>query len=224
VKSILTFFLILISESLFAQNLVGRFAEDNDQISFENGKANFKIGGNGGIIVFYCGEGKYEIKNDYLLIHTSEFNGEKSIIKPIDTMSDQLELTINDKQGNAIQGASIVLLDSKGKFIVGAMSNDKGISLLHRSSQIKQIRVSFIGMDDLKFDYNQNCNYIIKLAPIDIIERQTVVFKITKYDNKSLSLILLTFDFNPKKNITRELRKLERKTKKYQFRERTFKE
>jgi len=221
-KSILIFFLILISGNIFSQNLAGRFIEDNDHISFENGYANFKIGGNGGITFYYCGEGKYEIINDFLLIHTSKFKGENSIINPIDTISDQVELTVNDIKGNAIQGAFVALLDGKGKLISGGISNDKGISLLNRSSQIKQVKVSFVGMDNLTFDYNQNCNYIIELAPIDIIESQTVVFKVTQSVDNSLSLILLTFDFNPRKNTTKELHRLERKTKKYQFRERTF--
>jgi hypothetical protein len=208
---ILTFFL----SATQAQNPQGTFLDNSDFIKLENGFAKFSVYSNGGIIVKKVGEGQYKFIDNYLVIYTKEFSGEKSIVKPTNGQSDKVVFQITDIKGKEIPYANILLLDKKGKEVGGIISNDQGLSFYNRNLNIFKVRVSLIGYDDLTFAFDPGNDYSIKLADYDVIENSTVVFKVIKMDNEVLELILLSMDFKPNKSLTRDLKRLDKRIMKF---------
>jgi hypothetical protein len=221
-KATIITILCLISFLSWSQTFQGLYKENSDFISFTNDSVNFRIESNGGIIITEIGEGNYKIVDNFLLINTSDFKGQKSVARKSFNKNDRFELHVINKQGKPMSGATILFLDQSDKRIAGVISDNQGFADYPLSARIKKIKIVFLGYDTIEFDCGQFNSFTIELVSDEIIEGQTVVFQIVNYDNMFLSLRLLTTDLGSDQS-TKELRKLLKRTKKYQYRVRNYK-
>lgn len=206
----------------FSQNLNGKYFEDSDYIEFKNDSAIFKISSNGGLIVYLHGTGTYKIINKFLLIKTSNYNGYKSYHEITEKTNVFPLIKVLDPESKPIMGVNITLIDKKGDFLSGTMTNENGQATFENNKNADKIKLALVGYDIYKIDYSAEYNYKIVLMDYETIENRSVVFKIDSLNSDALNLTLLSTDFKSKGEIKRDLIKLERKKKKHKFRERVF--
>lgn len=207
---------------LFSQTLQGVYRENNDFISFRNDSVSFKIDGEGGLIGTFKGEGNYEILDQFLLFHTTDFHGEKTVVTASVTKNDAFEFLILDKQGKPIPNVNISFLDAAGNALAGTFTNENGLADYTRTSLVKKIHIGLVGYDNIEIECGQNNHFKLELATDEIIEHQTIAFQIINNEIGILSLQLLTIDFKSLKNHIKDLHKLERKANKCGNRTRRF--
>ena len=221
-KIVLSIISIFFSFCLSAQDFVGTYKDNPDSLTFKSDSAWFSFGGNSGLILNHVGFGFYEIINDFLVIKTKSFNGVKSVITISEGNSQMIAFSIQDRKGQPLQGVIITLLDKKGKFISNAATDLNGKVNLKRSDEIKKISIGAMGYDCMYINYSPSSNYTIELVPYDVVEDEVVVFKFSKRNTISISLILLSIDSSHSEISKKSLDKLWRKNRIYGFRERAF--
>lgn len=215
-KKILLLASILLSgNSLFAQQFDGTYKNGTDSIVFSNNNAIFHISGFGGLSSAHVGEGIYELADDYLFIHTSDYSGDKTTFEPSDNSGkDTCVIRTVSQQGYAVQGILVESRTKSGKLISGKVTGNDGTVIFTPYNKIGSISARSLGYNPISFDYTPGKNYRIKLAENDIIENKTVAFKINFIDEETLSLLMLAEDFNIDKDKDKELRKLEKRAQK----------
>ena len=217
-----TILLLLLPTILLGQNPTGKYFENSDYLEFEHENIRLEIESNGGLIISLCASGIFEIYDYYLLINAQEFVGNKSMIETEHTNCDYSLITISDQYGHHIPGVQIVFIDSTGKILKGLITDIDGKVSFEGNSLIDKVRVACIGYDDLLFEFSNKLNYNIKLVDYEVLENQTIVFKINSYNSDSLNLTLLTTLFKYKNDKQKALKMLERAARKYKYRERLF--
>lgn len=214
-KHFATLILLFASFSLASQNLEGNYKDRNDSLSFSDGKVIFNIGGFSGLYVNKKGEGAYEQVGDYLLIHTSGYSGEKTNMQSMEgSMNDSLVIKVMDSQNFSVQGVYAEWLNASGKPLGGSVSDDSGKIQYKKNPKIRKIKVGLLGYDEIVFNYDPNKDFLIHLAKDDVIESQTVVFKIKHENEETISVTLLSDNFDPGKDKMKSLEKLDRKVQK----------
>jgi hypothetical protein len=215
-KKILLLACILFSGiSLFAQQLEGTFKNGQDSLTLSNGKASFRISGFAGLSTAQVGEGEYERIDDFLLVHTSDYSGDKSAFQPLDgSKKDTCVVKVVSLHNYPVQGILVESTNKSGKPIEGKVTGNDGRVLLTENEKTETIAVSGMGYNSISFDYTAEKDYLVILAENDVIENKTVVFRMHSIDEETLSLLLLTDDFNPGKKRDSELQKLEKKARK----------
>jgi len=217
-----TILLLLLPSILLGQNPTGKYFDNSDYLEFEHENIRFEIESNGDLIISLCASGIFEIYDNYLLINAQEFNGKKSIIETAPINSDYSLFTISDQYGNHIPGVPILFIDSANKILKGLVTDIDGNVSIEGNALIDKVRVAYIGYDDLLFDFSNQLNYNIKLIDYDVLENQTIVFKINSYNSDSLNLTLLTTLFKYKNDKLKALKKLDKAARRYKYRERLF--
>ena len=211
------FFLIL-SITAYSQQYEGVFKEGNDVLKFENGKVYFNMDEMGNMITNKVGEGSYEILGDYLLVKTGEYPGEKSTVQPLPgSKEDSVGIKVTDNRNFSLPGILVELLNSSAKTLYGGATDSEGKFYFKKNPKAHTIRVSDMGYDNISFPYDPTNDFLVKLVKNDIIENQTVVFRLKKVDDETLSVLLLSSDFNPGKNQQKELEKLDKKARKSNY-------
>lgn len=193
----------------------GTYKDGTDSLSFSNGKAIFSVSGFSGLSTIQLGEGKYEVIDDFLLVETGNYSGEKTTFQPLSrSRKDTTVVKIVSTQNFPIQGMLIERLNESGKVIKGQISDNAGKVFFVAEPKTSKIRVSQMGFDDIVFDYDASTDFLIKAAANDVIENQTVVFKFNQPDVETLSVVLLSDNFSPGKDRDKELEKLKKKATK----------
>ncbi len=199
---------------LFAQ-LDGTYKNGADSIAFSGEKVIFRISGFGGLSSAHVGEGKYELSGDYLFIHTTDYIGDKTSFELlVGTGKDTCIVHTVSPQNYAVQGILVETHNKSGKLIKGKVTGNDGKVFFTPCDKIASISAASLGYNSISFDYTPGKDYRIRLAENDIIENKTVVFKTRFIDDETLSVLMLTDDFNAGKNRDKELQKLEKRVQK----------
>lgn len=211
--------LFVLTLQVSAQSLDGCYRHQNDSISFIDDKATFSISGFGALTTTMVGEGTFEVIDDFLLIHTNEYSGEKTITHSFDgNVEDTVRLHITTIENYPVKGAMVDFLNAKNRLVTRAVSDDNGwVNLEKKPKQIKRIakiKVSNLGYSNAVIDFNSSSDYQIKLAKNNVIENQTVAFEIEDMDVASVSIILIEENFNAGKDRMKSLQRLSKQTKK----------
>lgn len=207
--------LLSLSLSLLSQDFDGNYKDKTDSFSFSNGQALFSLSGFGALFTRMVGEGKYEYVDNYLLVHTSGYPGEKSVFESINgTKKDSILVKVVGPDNYPVQGALTEFLSESNKIIRGNITDDLGKSQHPKDQKIKRIKVTNLGYDDVAFEVEQGKDFLVKLARNNVIENQTVAFKVKREDEETLSIILLSDNFDPGKDKIKSLEKLDKKTQK----------
>ncbi|MDR2815743.1 MAG: hypothetical protein LBB62_03465 [Proteiniphilum sp.] len=215
-KKILLLAGVLLSGTpLFAQQLDGTYKNGADSIAFSNEKVTFRISGFGGLSSAQAGEGSYELAGDYLFIHTSDYTGEKTSFELLDgSRKDTCVVHTVGTHNYAIQGILVESRNKSGKLISGKVTGNDGKVFFTPCNKIASISATSLGYNAISLNYTPGKDYRIRLAGNDIIENKSVVLKINFIDEETISLLMLTDDYNSGKNRDKELQKLEKKAQK----------
>ena len=206
---------LFVSFALLSQDFDGSYKDNTDSLTFSNGKVTFNVSGFGALFTRMAGEGEYEYFDDYLLINTSDYSGEKSVFEPIDgSKKDTIVVKVVGLDNYPIQGVLTEFLSESGKVFRGNVTNDQGKSQQPNDQKIRKVKVSNLGYDDIVFDVMQGKDFLVKLAKNNVIENQTVAFKVKNDGDETISIILLTDDFDPGKDKMKSLEKLDKKVQK----------
>ncbi len=212
----ISFFIALFSWKLSAQHIDGAYKSETDSLVLRHGRATFSISGYGALGVHKIGEGPYEWVNDFLLVHTDDYSGDKTNLQHLNgSRQDSIVMKISTKRNAPIEGALIECYNAANKLLKTAISNDKGLVFITKNPQIKKMKVSTMGYSNLVFDYNPTQDYLIRMSKGDVIEKKTVVFKIKEINEETLSVLLVSSDFDVEQHKrVKELTKLDKKMQK----------
>ena len=203
------------SLSLLSQDFDGNYKDKTDSLSFSGEKVLFSLSGFGALFTRMVGEGEYEYVEDYLLVNTSDYPGEKSVFEPVNgSKKDSIVIKVVGPDNYPVQGALTEFLSESNKVIRWNITDDQGRSQQPGDQKIKRIKVTNLGYDDIVFDVDQGKDFLVKLARNNVIENQTVAFKVKSEDEETLSIILLSDNFEPGKDKMKSLEKLDKKTEK----------
>ena len=224
-KKILLLTAILLSGiSLFAQQLDGTYKNEADSIAFSNEKATFRISGFGGLSSAHVGEGTYELSGDYLFIHTSDYNGNRTQFEALNgSRKDTCIIKTISLHKYSLQGILVEARNKSGKLISSKVRDNEVKLFFTPCEKITSISVSSLGYNPISFDYTPGKDFLVRVAENDIVENQTVVFKIDFTDQETLSLLMLTDDFKMSKNRDNELLKLEKRVQRSNKLDKRFK-
>lgn len=205
---------ICLSFTINAQDINGTYTEGADIITFNDDNINFMVKGNDGLGIIFTGEGTYEMIDDYLLIRTEEYSGEKTKVEMKSSeKKDTIQIQFFDENGFSIKGVRAEFLNKSGKSISLDISNDRGIVLLPSNPKVVSIKASDLLYDKTIFDCVDDNDYTVHLVKNRVLEDKTVVFKLIDKTDSRLTMKLLSTDFNKKKPSVSHLQRLDKKTK-----------
>lgn len=210
--------------SIIAQPLTGTYKNGSDSLVFNGNKVTFRVSGFGGLSSAQAGMGNYERVNNFLLIHTLDYPGDKSTFQKLDSSrNDTCVIKVVDLSNYPIQGVLIEPDNTTAKLPGGRITGSDGKIYLTHTQKTRKITVSGMGINTVTIDYSPCSDYLVKVADNEVVEDQTVVFMIREVDDETLSLLLLTDNFDSRKKRDSELHKLERKVRKSHRMDKRFK-
>mgnify|MGYP007061807482 CR=1 FL=1 len=188
---------------MVAQPLSGTYKNGTDSLVFKGDQAIFHVSGFGGLSSAQAGAGSYERVNDFLLIHTAEYPGDKASFHELEgSRADTCVVKVVSLANYPIQGILVEPDNSFAKLPGGRVTGNDGRIYLTDTEKTQTITVSGMGVD-----------YLVKLADSEVIEDRTVVFRLQEVDDETLSILLLADDFDPGKKRDNELKKLEKRAR-----------
>lgn len=221
--NILLFTIFLSCSALSAQTLNGTYKNGTDSITFSDEKVAFRITGFAGLSTVQVGEGNYEIADEFILVHTTDYSGQKTTYTTQDaSSSDTCIIRIVDLNNYSVQGVLVESKNGSNKVISAKVTGSDGRIIITEYNKISKLAVSAMGYNPITFDFDPAYDYIVRIAENDIIENRTAVFKLNKTDDETISLILLTDDLERGKNLDKELSKLNKKAQRINLIEKRF--
>ncbi|MBF6597222.1 MAG: hypothetical protein ITF98_03250 [Fermentimonas sp.] len=215
-KNIIILIAILFNVMLVeAQTLNGTYKNGSDSLFFSNEHITFRISGFGGLSSALVGEGSYEIVDTYILVHTDEYSGMKSNFEELEgSKKDTCVVKVVADNNYPVQGILIESKNKSGKTINAGVTGNDGTVYLTDNEKSINIVASAMGYNSIAFDYKAGSDYRIRLADNDVIEETTAVLRYNVIDEETISIILLTDNFNIEKKREEELKKLEKRARK----------
>ncbi len=198
-----------------AQTLNGTYKSGTDSLLFSNEHITFRISGFGGLSSALVGEGTYEIVDNYIIVHTDEYSGMKSNFEELEgSKKDTCVVKVVADNNYPVQGILIESKNKSGKTINAGVTGNDGTVYLTDNEKSINIVASAMGYNSIAFDYKAGSDYRIRLADNDVIEETTAVLRYNVIDEETISIILLTDNFNIEKKREEELKKLEKRARK----------
>lgn len=200
--------------TLIAQEPDGAYLNEQDSIVFSDNRLIFRISGFAGLSAAQVGEGEYQIIDNYILIHTADYSGNKSSFQELDgTREDTCVVKLVSVQNYPIQGILVESKNKSDKTINAQVTGNDGMLYFTDLSKTARINASSLGYNSIEFDYNAGKDYVVRIAENDVIEDKTVVLKLENIDDESITVLMLSDDFDSSKNVSKELNKLEKRSK-----------
>lgn len=205
--------LIFAKQITFGQDLNGTYKSDGLHINFTNDYAEFALASDGCVIYIYKGCGKYELIEDFLIIHTEQYCKEKSSFNKINTNSDTAIIQILDDENDfdIANYANVTFIDKSENILYTLPPDNNGIIYVKDICDIESFYVLAPGYQQIKIDFKPKVNYIITMVNGDIYENKTLIYQIDILDNSSFNLYRLGEIKNTKKNILRQLKRAKRR-------------
>lgn len=198
-----------------AQTLNGTYKNGSDSLFFSDEFITFRISGFGGLSSTLVGEGTYEIVDNYLLVHTDEYSGKKSNFEELPgSRNDTCIVKVVAANNYPVQGILIESKNKSGKTIAAGVTGNDGIVFFTDIDKGVSISASAMGYNSIEFNNKAGSDYLVRLADNDVIEEKTAVFRFNEIDEETVSILLLTDDFNNEKKREDEIKKLEKKARK----------
>jgi len=210
--------IVLTAKISFSQNgqFIGLFKSGENYLKIiSDSTLEFKTTYGCCLLIDIYGFGTYKITDDIIHVNTiyadNEMNSYYNVINDLNT-NDRIELQINNFL-TPIPYFNIALKETDSKKITnGTCSDENGVASIEniQKNQIDNliVQISLIGYDTYEIPLTEIIGKSIEVTikPHEIIENETVIFRITSADN----MTKITGPIFPK---TRESRKFNRKVK-----------
>jgi hypothetical protein len=179
---------------LRAQSLAGEYKYSDETISFNQESMAFRIQSNGGVTSSLVGQGQYTIIEQYLVVKTRQYEGLRS---HYEKNCDE-SFGIDVRHGEA--GYNVIYKQSDGRYEKTP------------SGETKTIVVTVLGGDELIIPYS-NCHFYVSIYSVHVIEDNITVFKIHSVEADSVTLELITTNYDSGVISYKKLRKKEKRLK-----------
>lgn len=188
--------LLFLVTPLFAQQFEGSYKYNNDSICFTGDKVIFNLSDFSALQSQIVGEGTYTYDDNFLIINTGDYSGNKSSFSKQELESEeQASLSVKGIEGYPFSGALVEYLSKSGKPIKSSISNEEGLAEFNINDKIKTIKVSHLGYNDIIFDYDPKANFEVILAKHNVIQNQTVIIELKEESDEEIVVRLLTENF-----------------------------
>ncbi len=226
-RTTLLLLLIIITLQASAQSLEGNYRHQNDSIAFTGNEVTFSISGFGALTNLMVGEGTFEQVDNFLLIHATDYSGDKTITHTFDgNVQDTLRVQVTTLENYPAPYALVDFVNAKGKLVERMICDENGRANLYKNpkqiDKIARIKVTNLGFDTAVVDFDSNNDYLIKLVKTNVIENQTMAFEIRESDVASMSVVLLDEDFNEGKDRMKSLARLSKRAQKRNILDKIF--
>ena len=214
-KFLLSVSILFVGIPLFAQSLSGTYKNGSDSLVFRGDQVIFSVSGFGGLSSTQVGMGSYELVDGFLLVHTTDYPGEKASFQELDgSRSDTCVVKVISSLNYPIQGILVEPDNVSRKVPGGQVTGSDGKVYLTHTEKVQAITVSGMGYNTVNIDYHPGRDYLVKLTDNEVIENKTVVFQFNEVDDETISIVLLTDQFDGGKKRESELKKLEKRARK----------
>lgn len=215
--------LFIFSLTISAQQFDGTYINGQDSIVFLNNSVTFRITGFAGLSTVQVGEGNYEFADEFMLVHTTDYSGQKTTFHAQDaSSSDTCTVRIVDMNNYAVQGILVETKNSSDKVISAKVTGSDGRIIITEYDKISKLTVSAMGYNPITFDFDPANDFIVRIAKNDIIENRTVAFRVNETDEETISIILLTDDLERGKDLSKELSKLNKRARRINLIEKRY--
>lgn len=214
-KTVLLIYFFLSLFQLQAQLPEGTYRNGSDSLCLEDQRAIFRLTGFAGLSVAQVGEGDYEQVGDFLIIHTGEYSGNKSSSRPLPASRGD-SCVVKVVGSNHYPLPTTVLVESRnksGKLIVGKVTDQEGKVIFTETDKIASLHVSSMGFNAHAIAFEPGNDYLVQLAENEVIEKRSVLLRCELVDEETISLLMLSDDFDIGKNRDRELEKLQKRAR-----------
>lgn len=208
-KTALFLWFLLSALLLHAQLPEGTYREGNDSLHLKDQYAIFRISGFTGLSVAQVGEGKYELLGEMLIIHTTPYSGSKSSSQAVP--ASHQDSCVVEVVGSNNYPLPTILVEShsrSGKLLEGQVTDQQGKVIFTETEKIGTITVTAMGYDEQTLQYEPENDYRVQLVDHEVIENKDVVFRCKMIDEETLSLLMLSDDFDPGRDRDKALQKL----------------
>lgn len=204
----------IISFTVFAHEMEGIYKNGSDSLVFSGDNITFSVSGFAGLSSVQVGEGKFELFGNFILVNTTNFSGEKSSFQElVGNKKDTCIVEVVSKLNYPVQGILIESINSSNKTVSAKVTGNDGKATLVNQDKTSKLKVSALGYNTITVDFKKDKDYLVKIAENIVIENKTVVFSYEIIDDETISLLLLTDDFNSGKNLDNELNRLAKRAK-----------
>ena len=208
-------FIISLSLSSYSQHFEGIYKNKSDSLSFSNNTVTFCLSDFSALSTQIVGEGTYEFTDNYLIINTDEYSGNKTKLEKSKAANEgQSIFKVLSTEGYTMQGILIEFLSSSNKVISQAITDNEGQAKFPDNDKIVKVKISSMGYNGIEFDSDTDYDYSVVMVKNNIIQNQTVVLELVNEDENSLSVRLLSDNFKDGKNRSKDLEKLYKKAEK----------
>lgn len=209
---------------MVGQSLSGTYTNGTDSLVFQENQVMFRISGFGGLSSTQTGTGTYEREENFLLVHTTEYPGAKASFQEVNgSRADTCVVKVVGLNDYPIQGILVEPDKVSRKELGGQVTGNDGMIYLTNTEKLRTITVSGMGYNTVTIDYRPGYDYLVKLTEYEVIEDETVVFEFKEIDEETLSVTLLTAEFNDNRKRDRELKKLEKRARRNNLIDKRFK-
>lgn len=216
--------MLFFSTPVTAQSLSGTYTNGTDSLVFKGDQVMFRISGFGGLSSTQTGIGTYEREGDFLLVHTTAYPGAKATFQESNgSRKDTCVVKVTGVNGYPIPGILVEPDKVSRKEPGGQVTGSNGTIYLPNTGKLRTITVFGMGYNKITIDYRPGYDYLVRLTDYEVIEDETVVFEFNEIDDETLSVTLLTAEFNLNKRRDSELKKLEKKARKNNLIDKRFK-
>lgn len=216
--------MLFFSTPVTAQSLSGTYTNGTDSLVFKGDQVMFRISGFGGLSSTQTGTGTYEREGDFLLVHTTAYPGAKATFQESNgSRKDTCVVKVTGVNGYPIPGILVEPDKVSRKEPGGQVTGSNGTIYLPNTGKLRTITVFGMGYNKITIDYRPGYDYLVRLTDYEVIEDETVVFEFNEIDDETLSVTLLTAEFNLNKRRDSELKKLEKKARKNNLIDKRFK-
>lgn len=222
-KIYLIYLMLSTTLTIFAQNMEGSYRNGNDLLKFEGNRLLFDME-EVGALSNQTGNGTYRQINNYIIVDTDEYNGEKTAVERLpQSKKDTISVTVADYHNNPLSGVLVESLTESGKLIMSATTRNDGRLLFLPNGKMKKFCIFEMGFDDIEFDIQPNEDYHVKMSDQKSVENKTVVFRLREIDEETIGVMLLSTDFKQGKDLQKSLDKLYQSALKKNFLEKRMK-
>lgn len=208
---------LFLSAAVFSQSLEGKYHESEDFLKFENGQLHFDIEEMGSI-TNSVGSGHFRQSGNFVIVETSEYAGKKTEMhQSPSARKDTIAIRITDHDNLPLQGALVESLSASGKKLLGGVTNADGRVFFLHNSKIGAFRIFHMGHDGMVFDYARGNDFTVKMADRTVVENKQALFSIEPIDEETVSVLLLSTNFEPTRNEQKSMEKLAEKARKRNF-------
>lgn len=206
---------LILAIGLSAQHKSATYKNGNDSLVLAGDRALFCVTGFAGLSTAHVGEGSYEELDQFMLVKTSDYSGPKSTWDATENYrKDSCFVKVVDSHNYPIRNILVEACTNTDKVLEAKVTGEDGEVWLRDNNKLEKIKASALGYDAVSLDYTAGKQYLITLTEHNIIENSTVVFTVRTIDDETISLLLLTDNFEEGKNRLSDLQRLEKKVRK----------